>query len=215
MLPLTQCAAFNEWTANHGQKSYRMTDVPQDASGFYLPWYMQPKEHWSAPCNYFLRKPVWLTWKIFESVVKGCLSSFAAEGGSTEVVQLFLATFKGPHDLRDAQGRSPLHYAAQCGKNSARGVVRIFLERGDFDSDSANSRGWSSLCYAIENKNKEIVELLLQFGKVDVDRWTKNYSGGYYFNMPIKPLMLAKSIKATEIIKLLKSHGAYGRYSLL
>lgn len=58
-----------------------------------------------------------------------------------------------------------LHYAS---KNNMAAETKLLLDRGA-EPDSRNYQGWSPLNFAVSRGNSEIVRLLLDTGKVDVN----------------------------------------------
>ncbi|KAE8553987.1 hypothetical protein EYB25_002525 [Talaromyces marneffei] len=94
--------------------------------------------------------------------------SYAAEGGTFEIVRIFLLDLRIDPDSRDHKERSPLSYAAQYG---ILDIVDAFLADDRVDPDSRCSHGRSPLSWALE-RNKpavEIVQAFVRTGRVDIN----------------------------------------------
>ncbi|KAH7176213.1 ankyrin repeat protein [Dactylonectria macrodidyma] len=75
-------------------------------------------------------------------------------------------------DCRDANGRTPLSYAAEKGHE---GIVRLLFNTGKVHVDMRDKDGRSPLSWTAEKGHEAVVRLLLDTGKVDIDARDKEY----------------------------------------
>ena len=92
---------------------------------------------------------------------------------------------------RDADGNTPLHWAAD-NKNSE--LAKLLLDRGA-DVNARSEEGWTPLHWAADNKNPELAKLLLDRG-ANVNARSKN---GY------TPLSLASFYKNSGVVKVIEN----------
>ncbi|KAI1057209.1 hypothetical protein LB507_001457 [Fusarium sp. FIESC RH6] len=73
-------------------------------------------------------------------------------------------------DEQDADGRTPLSYAADAGREA---IVNLLLAEGDVDPNSPSKcyafRGMTPLMFASKNRHKAVVDLLLDRHDIDID----------------------------------------------
>lgn len=86
------------------------------------------------------------------------LLSFAAEGGSSEVVRLCLEIDRRPRALLDHAGLTPLHWATI--QNSAE-AARPILEAGNLDANKPDSNGQTPLSLAVKSGRVDVVRVLV------------------------------------------------------
>ncbi|KAL6900174.1 putative ankyrin repeat protein [Trichoderma evansii] len=101
-----------------------------------------------------------------KSIHHGMVALHAAMACPTEITQLLLNCKSVSIDEKTGWERhTALHYASE--KNMAS-EAKILLDRGA-NPDARNHRGWSPLNFAAARGNTEMVRLLLETGKVDVN----------------------------------------------
>lgn len=119
---------------------------------------------------------------------------YAAMTCSTEITRLLLACNNVLVDEKAPRlEETALHYAS---RNNMAVEAKLMLDRGA-DPDARNRQGWSPLNFAASRGNSEIVRLLLDTGKVDVN---VNPEGGQ------PPLAAATIGEYCEIVDMLISH---------
>jgi ankyrin repeat protein len=94
-------------------------------------------------------------------------------------------------DLKDAEDRTPLSWAAAYGHET---IVKLLIERDDVDINSKIDNGQTPLSLAAEYEHETIVKMLIE--RDDVDMNSKNYDGW-------TSLSLAAAFGHETIVKLL------------
>ena len=124
----------------------------------------------------------------------------AAQWNENPKVAMLVIERGGGVNGRDADGNTPLHFAAS---NKNPELAKLLLDRG-IDVNVRNKDGWTPLHgAAAANKNPEVVKLLLDRG-ADANAKTTKY--GY---TPLHSLSNNKNPKASKaLVKLLIAHGA-------
>jgi ankyrin repeat protein len=118
----------------------------------------------------------------------------AALAGEVAVAELLIA--RGADVMaRNKGGLTPLHAAAYSGSEA---VARLLLEHGAVLEDKANISGATPLMLAAEENHVAVAELLLARG---ADLTIPDRDG-------FTPLTQAWAKKRTEMVRLLKQHGA-------
>jgi ankyrin repeat domain-containing protein 50 len=92
--------------------------------------------------------------------------TIASYFGLNAVVKLLLETGKVDVDSKDADGQTPLSWAAEEGHEA---VVKLLHETGKADVDLKDADGQTPLWWAAEAGHEAVVKLLLETGKVNVD----------------------------------------------
>lgn len=92
---------------------------------------------------------------------------YAVSSDDEETIRLILKTIESKYEgglkeykVKDADGDTPLMWAAGIGANAA---IRLLLEHGT-DVDEKNLRGKTALLWAAENKNVNSVKILVDYG---------------------------------------------------
>lgn len=150
--------------------------------------------------------------------------SIAAKLRHIDVIRVLMKSKRMDIDHKDLEGRTPLSLAAHSREfnadinhQNAAAVVKLLLDSMSVDAESIDSKGWSPLCYAVEEGNLEAVILLVESGKVDVNLNTMPDND---FHAQVGPLTIADRINVggrewvdpvqnKKIVEFLKSHGAY------
>ena len=120
--------------------------------------------------------------------------ALAAQGNENPKVAMFFIERGGGVNGRDADGRTPLHFAAS---NKNPEIARLLLDRGS-DVNAKSKLSWTPVHLAASNQNPEIAKLLLDHG-ADVNAKA---------NDNITPLHSAVHGKNPEVAKLLLERGA-------
>jgi ankyrin repeat protein len=122
----------------------------------------------------------------------------AAINGSPTMIRILLRAGANPKRIGYLRGPSPLIFAAQCNGGHTE-AVRILAPVSDLDFIDFRNQGKTALGYAIQNRNIEVVKILLELGadpKVcPLDQPTN--------------LMVAVSNSDYELVALLIAHGAW------
>jgi ankyrin repeat protein len=95
----------------------------------------------------------------------------ACEAGQLNVVKILLASGKADINIRSGSGFTPLISAASAGYAD---VVKVLLACDNIDVNARTTEwpgwdGWSALSKAVENGDEEVVHLLLEDPRVQVD----------------------------------------------
>ena len=113
----------------------------------------------------------------------------AAQSDSVELIELLIDRDIGVN-VKNRTGQTPLHSACRSGNKE---VVEFLIDKGaDVNAKTGQFASRTPLYQAVVSNNKEIVELLL-FHSAEVT---------------IEIMNLAKQRGNTEIIELLREHGA-------
>jgi len=120
---------------------------------------------------------------------------YAAIMGRKEIAEILINKGADINSLDNDDG-TPLHYAACVGRKE---IAELLIQNGaNVNIQTQSGSGWTPLVLACQYGKKEIVELLLANGaEINV----KNNAG-------ITALDIASQRKYTEIVELLKKHGA-------
>ncbi|KAL8402640.1 hypothetical protein RB596_009125 [Gaeumannomyces avenae] len=121
---------------------------------------------------------------------------YLAQHGNDILLKVFLSTAFG--DLADVDGKTPLWWAAQNGREA---IVKLLLETGKVDVESKDNDGQTPLLWATRYGREAVVKLLLDTGRVDVD--SKDNHGQ-------TPLWWAAQNGREAIVKLLLETGKVG-----
>ncbi|MFZ2148625.1 MAG: ankyrin repeat domain-containing protein [Sedimentisphaerales bacterium] len=120
---------------------------------------------------------------------------YAVENGHKDMIELLIAN-GAEVNAKNESGETPLHYAARTG---LKDIADMLIANGaDIDIGARSSDTYTALHYAVENGHKDVTELLIAKG-ADV-----NAKG----NKGDTALLLAKEKGHTEIVELLRKHGA-------
>jgi ankyrin repeat protein/uncharacterized membrane-anchored protein YhcB (DUF1043 family) len=96
------------------------------------------------------------------------LLHIASKYALTSVVEELLDTaHKNDTDPKDANGWTPLFYAAQQGHDA---VARLLLKRGRVNPDTVGNDAWTPLSYSAACQSEGVMQMLLETEKVEVDR---------------------------------------------
>ncbi|HET9643326.1 MAG TPA: ankyrin repeat domain-containing protein [Burkholderiaceae bacterium] len=128
---------------------------------------------------------------------KNC-SHYAAAGGNPDVIKMMLDRSPGSADERDHNDDTPLMIAAYAANLDA---VRTLLERGA-RPHLGNIEGKTSLHFAAEGGNPEIIQLLMT-SRVDIDEPT---------NDGCTPLMMAACAGRADAVRTLLDLGAVSSF---
>lgn len=134
----------------------------------------------------------------------------ACRRGDRDAVQIIVKSFgddevsrKKYLAMKNCEGLTCLHVAAECKQYLIMG--HLFLKGANVNMGDAKS-GRTVLHYAVERRDIETVILLLTHSDIDVD--CKTFKGE-------TPLVIAYWRNYTDILKKLKSKGAYFSYDIV
>jgi len=78
-------------------------------------------------------------------------------GNKVAVAKLLLEVGKANVVLKDNYRRTPLHWAAESGRET---VVKVLLNTGKVDVNSKDENGWTPLSLAVYKRHEAVVQLL-------------------------------------------------------
>lgn len=178
--------------ADHKDVAKLLIEKGADVSSAHLLYYVCMHDHRDL-AEFLIRKGADVNSKYWRETP----SFYAVWGGHTDVLELLLA-HGADANAKDRDAWSLLHYAAGSGSTD---MTRLLLDKGANINDKENEDGQTPLHRAATKGHANIVEILLANG-ADVN--AKDSRGR-------TALDLAQQQDRTEIVELLRKHGAKER----
>lgn len=108
--------------------------------------------------------------------------SYASQRGHTDIMHILMNYRPLTADARDMSGWTPLHWAAECGKQDS---IELLLAK-QFDIDVADRCGRTPLIVALINRHEKAANRLLEMGatwKINIggeEAWKWAFSNGHW-----------------------------------